>query len=48
MSTLYGYDENISDEIETIDSDEEDQKRSSRDPDKFVVIIQIHFEIYSI
>jgi hypothetical protein len=34
MSTLYGYGDLESEEIETIDSDEEDQKRSSRDPDK--------------
>ncbi|UJR35493.1 hypothetical protein I4U23_028247 [Adineta vaga] len=34
MSTLYGYGDVPSEEIETIDSDEEDQKRSSRDPDK--------------
>lgn len=34
MSNLYGYDDVTSEEIETIDSDEEDQKRSSRNPDK--------------
>jgi hypothetical protein len=34
MSTLYGYGDVGSDEVETIDSDEEDRKRSSRDPDK--------------
>ena len=34
MSTLYGGEDLGSEEIETIDSDEEDQKRSSRDPDK--------------
>jgi len=34
MSTLYGYGDLTSEEVETIDSDEEDQKRSSRDPDK--------------
>jgi hypothetical protein len=34
MSTLYGYGDITSEEVETIDSDEEDQKRSSRDPDK--------------
>lgn len=35
MSTLYGYGDDPSDETEPIDSDEEDQKRSSRDPDKY-------------
>jgi hypothetical protein len=34
MSTLYGYGDVASEEVEPIDSDEEDQKRSSRDPDK--------------
>ncbi|CAF3384939.1 unnamed protein product [Rotaria sp. Silwood1] len=34
MSTLYGYSDLISEDVETIDSDEEDEKRSSRDPDK--------------
>ncbi|CAF0864227.1 unnamed protein product [Adineta ricciae] len=34
MSTLYGYGDVTSEEVETIDSDEEDQKRSSRDSDK--------------
>jgi hypothetical protein len=34
MSTLYGDGDLTSEEIETIDSDEEDQKRSSQDPDK--------------
>ena len=34
MSTLYGYGDVTSEEVETVDSDEEDQKRSSRDPDK--------------
>ena len=34
MSTLYGYGDTTSEEVEPIDSDEEDQKRSSRDPDK--------------
>lgn len=36
MSNLYGYDDLTSEEVEPIDSDEEDQKRSSRNPDKFV------------
>ncbi len=34
MSTLYGYDDLTSEEVDIIDSDEEDEKRSSRDPDK--------------
>ena len=34
MSTLYGFGDGPSEEVETIDSDEEDQQRSSRDPDK--------------
>ncbi|CAF2058007.1 unnamed protein product [Rotaria magnacalcarata] len=34
MSTLYGHDDLASEETETIDSDEEDQQRSSRDPNK--------------
>jgi hypothetical protein len=34
MSTLYGDGDSTTEEVETIDSDEEDQKRSSRDPDK--------------
>ena len=36
MSNLYGYDDLTSEEVEPIDSDEEDQKRSSRNPDKSV------------
>ena len=36
MANLYGYDDVTSEEMETIDSDEEDQKRSSRNPDKCV------------
>ena len=34
MATLYGYDDITTEDIETMDSDEEDEKRSSRDPDK--------------
>ncbi|CAF3429548.1 unnamed protein product [Rotaria socialis] len=34
MSTLYGHGDLAAEETETIDSDEEDQQRSSRDPNK--------------
>ncbi len=46
MSTLYGYGDSTTEEVETIDSDEEDQKRSSRDPDKWVFVYHRLYKTY--